>query len=154
MGDDNINNLVENIVILSNTIDDTSCLNSSIQRAVVSSPVHMTSFQIKKEVTNRLEEKTRMFLEKKFTLSIKRKKCSDADFVVPSVKEHCKFLSYKYKKSQLQTIARHYLLPVSGTVFELTVRVYNYLITYACVQPFQSLWRGYLRRKCLSLIHI
>lgn len=48
-------------------------------------------------------------------------------------------------------MVRHYGLPVSGSVYDLTVRVYTYLTNYAYVQAIQSLWRGYLRRKCNML---
>lgn len=148
MSDDN--DLVENIVVLDAV--DTPWLTPNMHRTLVVLPsLQLTSSQIKKEVTSRLEERTRVMFEKTCALSRKKVKCSDSDFVIPNVNNHSVFLSYKYKKCQLQTMARHYRLPVSGSVSELTVRVYTYLTIHAHVQPFQSLWRGYLRRKCNML---
>lgn len=146
------NDIAENIVVLDDI--ETPWLTPIIQRAAVvpsPRPARMTFSQIKKEVTNRLEERTRIMLEKSSILSRKRVKCSDSDFVIPTVKDHSVFLSYKYKKYQLQNITRHYQLPVSGSVYDLTVRIYSYLTNYAYVQSIQSLWRGYLRRKCNML---
>ena len=165
------NDLVENIVILdavSPPVDSPWLLpasmppgdvvqrwaNSSLIKKDATSPAvvkRMTSSQIKKEITCRLEERTRLMIEKTSAISRKNVKCSETDFVIPSVNDHSAFLSYKYKKCQLQTIARHYRLIVSGSVSDLTVRVYSYLTSHAHVQPFQSLWRGYLRRKCNML---
>lgn len=147
------NDIAENIVILDD-IETPWLTPMMMQRAAAYSParpMRMTSSQIKKEVTTRLEERTRIMLEKNSTLSRKRVRCSDSDFVIPSVNEHSGFLSYKYKKCQLQVMTRHYGLPVSGSVYDLTVRVYTYLTNYAYVQAIQSLWRGYLRRKCNML---
>jgi len=148
MSDDN--DLLENIVVLDTPPYESPWLTSLMKpRSPVSVPfVRMTSSQIKKEIIHRLEERTRLIFENKSTLSRKKVKCSDADFVIPSVSDPSGFLSYTYKKSQLQDMARYYCLPVSGTVSELTVRVYTYLTIHAHVVPFQSLWRGYLRRKC------
>jgi len=146
------NDIAENIVVLDAL--ETPWITPMMQCAIVvpsARPVRMSSSQIKKEITGRLEERTRMMLEKSSTLSRKKVRCSDSDFVIPSVKDHSGFLSYKYKKCQLQSMARHYQLPVSGSVYDLTVRVYTYLTIHAYVQPIQSLWRGYLRRKCNML---
>jgi hypothetical protein len=148
MSDDN--DLLENIVVLDTPPYESPWLTSLMKpRSPVSVPfVRMTSSQIKKEIIHRLEERTRLIFENKSTLSRKKVKCSDADFVIPSVSDPSGFLSYTYKKSQLQYMARYYCLPVSGSVSELTVRVYTYLTIHSHVLPFQSLWRGYLRRKC------
>jgi hypothetical protein len=92
-----------------------------------------------------------VIFEKAISLSGKKVKCPDADFVMPSAMDYSGFLSYKYKKTQLQNMARHYHLPVSGSVGDLTIRVYTYLTVHTHVVPLQSLWRGYLRRKCNAL---
>ena len=150
---DNDNVLLENIVILDGPPDNTPWIYTPTSpRSSTAVPVvSLTAAQIKKQVTHRLEERTRMMFEKTASLSGKKVKCPDADFVFPTTKNHSGFLSYKYKKTQLQNMARHYHLPVSGSVGELTIRVYAYLTNHRYVVPFQSLWRGYLRRKCNAL---
>ena len=151
MSDDN--DLLENVVVLDAPPYESPWLTPLVKPcSPVTVPiVRMTSVQIKKEIISRLEERTRLIFENNSILSRKKVKCPDSDFVIPTVRDHSGFLSYKYKKSQLQEMARHYWLPVSGTVTELTIRVYTYLTIHPHVTPLQSLWRGYLRRKCNML---
>ena len=151
MDSDNV--LLENIVVLDAPPDNTPWLYTPTKpRSPAAVPTaSLSAPQIKKQLTCQLEERTRVMFEKTALLSGKKVKCPDADFVMPSVMDYSGFLSYKYKKSQLQHMARSYRLPVSGSVGELTIRVYTYLSIHAYVVPFQSLWRGYLRRKCNAL---
>jgi hypothetical protein len=150
MNSDNIT--TENVVILDVPSGEDSPLLSSksCSSSYVTTPnrcMSLTIAQMKKQLINRLEERTSVLFNKDTRYNPK-KKCPDSKFVMPSVKDPSGFLSYKYSKSQLQDMARYYKLPVSGTVPKLSVRVYTHLIIQANVIPFQSLWRGYLRRKC------
>lgn len=146
-------NVLENIVVLETLSDDTPWLSPLMKPCspVAAPPARISSVQIKKHLTKRLEERTRLMFDKMTTLSGRKIKCSDSDFVIPSVKDHSGFLSYTYKKSQLQEMCRYHCLPVSGTVSDLTIRVYAYLTVHSQVTPLQSLCRGYLRRKCNKL---
>jgi len=150
---DNDNVLLENVVVLDGPPDSTPWLYTPIKpHSPVTVPIAPpTASQIKKQITRQLEERTRVLFEKTAALSGKKIKCPDADFVIPSMRDHSGFLSYKYKKTQLQDMARYHCLPVSGSVGDLTIRVYTYLRIHTYVAPFQSLWRGYLRRKCNAL---
>ena len=151
MNSDNI--LLENIVVLDAPPENTPWIYTPTKphSPAVVPKATLTAVQIKKQLTRQLEERTRVMFEKTASLSGKKVKCPDADFVIPSAKDHSGFLSYKYKKKQLQDMARYYCLPVSGSVGELMIRVYTYLTIHTHVVPFQSLWRGYLRRKCNAL---
>jgi hypothetical protein len=151
MDSDNV--LLENIVVLDTPSDNPPWICTPPNpRSPVTPPVAaLTATQIKKQFTSRLEERTRANFEKITSLSGKKVKCPDADFVMPSAMDHSGFLSYKYKKTQLQDMARFHRLLISGSVDDLTIRVYTYLSIQSYVVPFQSLWRGYLRRKCNAL---
>jgi hypothetical protein len=150
--DSSDNILLENIVVLDAIPDETAWLSPlTTPGSLAVAPIELTAAQIKKQFTSRLEERTRVIFEKITSLSGKKVKCPDVDFVIPSVIDHSGFLSYKYKKTQLQDMARHHCLPVSGSVGDLTIRVYTYLTIHTRVTPLQSLWRGYLRRKCNDL---
>ena len=144
---------MENIVILDAPPDETPWLYTPTKPgspvAVPTKPLSVA--QIKKQLFSRLEERTSVMFEKASSLVRKKVKCPDADFVMPSVMDYSGFLSYKYKKSQLQNMARFHRLLISGSVNDLTTRVYTYLSIQAHAVPLQSLWRGYLRRKCNAL---
>lgn len=145
---DSVNNLIVDVIDLDVNPENIS-YGTSIKSCSSSKSTcfRLTSVQVKKQFMNRMEERIRDLFENT-SLYCPKKRCSDSEFVIPKVNESNVFLSYKYKKSQLQDITRHYKLPVSGTVSTLVIRIYTYLIIHAHVIPFQSLWRGYLRRKC------
>lgn len=150
MDSDNV--LIENIVVLDALPDDTPWLSPlSKPCSIAVSPTVLSSAQVKKQFFSRLEERTRVIFEKTTSLSRKKVKCPDADFVMPSAIDYSGFLSYKYKKTQLQDMARFHRLLISGSVNDLTIRVFTYLSIHAHAIPLQSLWRGYLRRKCNAL---
>ena len=150
---DNDNVLLENVVILDAPPDETPWIYTPTKPCspVAAPPKPLSVAQIKKQFFSRLEERTRTSFDKITSLSVKKVKCSDADFVMPNASDYSGFLSYKYKKSQLQDMARFHRLLISGTVNDLTIRVYTYLSIQAHAVPLQSLWRGYLRRKCNAL---
>jgi hypothetical protein len=151
MDSDNV--LLENIVVLDIPSDTPPWICTPPNpRSPVTPPVAaLTATQIKKQFFSRLEERTRVIFEKTTSLSRKKVKCPDADFVMPSAIDYSGFLSYKYKKTQLQDMARFHRLLISGSVNDLTIRVFTYLSIHANAIPLQSLWRGYLRRKCNAL---
>jgi hypothetical protein len=151
MDSDNV--LLENIVVLDIPSDTPPwiCTPPNPHSPVTPPVAALTATQIKKQFFSRLEERTRVIFEKTTSLSRKKVKCPDADFVMPSAIDYSGFLSYKYKKTQLQDMARFHRLLISGSVNDLTIRVFTYLSIHAHAIPLQSLWRGYLRRKCNAL---
>jgi len=108
----------------------------------------MSPKSIKTTLFKRLEKRTMTIFAKNAT---KRRRCPDAEFVMPDFVDHSGFLSYNYKKDQLKAIARYHKLRISGSVNELMARVYTYLTMHAHATPMQSLYRGHLRRRCNAL---
>lgn len=80
-------------------------------------------------------------------LTIKTK-CPDDMFSVPTTADYRCLLSYKYKKDQLKTMAKHFSLRVAGTNGDLLTRIYTYMKMYGPTTTIQRYFRGHLRRRC------
>ena len=78
--------------------------------------------------------------------SVKLKKVSNDDVVVPTIDNPDAMNQYNYNREQLKSFAKHYRLKQSGNKNELFSRVYYYLLLSRTATMVQKLCRGHLWR--------
>ena len=81
--------------------------------------------------------------------SIKLKKISDEDLVIPTTKNINVLNQFNYNGKQLKFFAKHYKLKQSGNKNEIFSRIYNYLFLSDRIICIQSMFRGNIWRKYL-----
>ena len=82
--------------------------------------------------------------------SIKLKKISDEDLVIPTTETINILHEFNYNGKQLKCFAKHYKLKQSGNKNEIFSRVYNYLFLSRHIIRIQSLFRGIMWRVYLK----
>ena len=81
--------------------------------------------------------------------SIKLKKISDEDLVIPTTETINVLNQFNYNGKQLKFFAKHYKLKQSGNKNEIFSRIYNYLFLSGRIICIQSMFRGNIWRKYL-----
>lgn len=82
--------------------------------------------------------------------SLKLKKISDEDLVIPTTETRNILNQFNYNGKQLKCFAKHYKLKQSGNKNEIFTRIYNYLFLSQHIIRIQSLFRGNVWRLYLK----